>query len=482
MTGVVSDIKEDVQSFNQWPSSRHSLRVGARMLDYDATFSELTLCRDNRAQATISATSYTLAGGCADNPRPVMFLFNGGPGASSLPLHFKALGPRLITAIDEDTYQLRDNPNCPLALIDLVFIDPVGTGFNQIVEGGSLKHFLNVEGDAEAVLEFIACWLQAHGRQNDPIHLAGQSYGAYRLTALVEKAEGLKLSGLTIISPMIDASASDRAVGNDLPFIFLLPSMAACAWYHQRIDKRGALDQLVADVSTFAQGEYASALQQGGRLPEATRKLISDKLAGLLGLPAELILKKDLRVDLDFFMNSLLASDNVRIGQLDGRIVGSAQPARVNSSKSSQPTSDPALIISGMSLTVAQYFCDELAVNLNRPYVSLNLGVNAEWDWRFGLPSTRFYVSRGQHLANAMRDNPNLKLLCLCGYFDLSTPYLGARYSLEHAGLPLERVSIQAFPAGHTLYDDQDVFEQVTDALKMFIAQAESNSSQGTKV
>ena len=238
-------------------ATRHEIQLGKTKLAYTATFAETPLQDDKGAlQATISATSYVLDGVRDRSHRPVIFLFNGGPGASSSPLHFSAFGPRLLTN-EKDAEGLRklaDNSNTLLDVADLVFIDPVGTGFSRERPGAQSGAYWGVESDAAAALQLIRKWLVDNGRAESPLFIAGESYGGFRLATLLEHTDDLPLAGLIFISPMLDASGSSGAPGNDLPYIFELPSMAVAAWEHHKIDRAGrTIEQVYAEAEHFAQ-------------------------------------------------------------------------------------------------------------------------------------------------------------------------------------------------------------------------------------
>ena len=264
--------------------THHTVRVGAEEVRYAATFAETLLSENGRPQATISATSYVREGVSAAAERPVLFAFNGGPGASSSPLHFGALGPRRWS--DErgadGARRIVENQHSLIDVCDLVFIDPVGTGFSRVRSGGEPGQYWSIPGDAQSVLTLIRSWLRDRQRMGSPVFVAGESYGGFRLATFAKDLEDVRVAGLILVSPLLDASATADAAGNDLPFVFELPSLAAGAWYHERIDRKGrTLEQFYEEAVSFAQSDYVVALQQGALLPAARRAQIAAKDIGV---------------------------------------------------------------------------------------------------------------------------------------------------------------------------------------------------------
>lgn len=440
-------------------ATRHEIQLGKMKLAYTATFAEIPLEDDKGAlQATISSTSYVLDAVADRSHRPVIFLFNGGPGASSSPLHFNAFGPRLLTN-ETDAAGLRkltDNSNTLLDVADLVFIDPVGTGFSRERPGARSGAYWKVEGDAEAALQLIRKWLVDNGRSDSPLFIAGESYGGFRLATLLEHAGDLPLAGLIFISPMLDASGSSDAPGNDLPYIFELPSMAVAAWEHNKIDRAGrTIQQVYAEAEHFAQSDYTIALQQGDLLSKAERDRIAGRMAALIGLPPETIIASNLRIDTQDFLERLLADEKRLVGRLDTRI---AVPKPDPASLPDRPAgaNDPALGLGASnvikSAPIKAYMERELGVHTARDYLSLTLDVNFRWNWRGDDDGPRFYVNPTPNIASAMVKQPRMRVLLVGGYYDMAVPLLAPRYALTHAGVSMDRVNMRALVAPHSAF------------------------------
>jgi carboxypeptidase C (cathepsin A) len=246
----------------------HRIELDGRTVPYRAIFREYPLSlEDGRAAATISATAYLRADGAEPGTRPVIFFFNGGPGASSSPFHFGAFGPRLRSGPD-GTFE--DNPHSLLDVADLVFVDPVGTGFSRVLPGGDGTPFWNPAGDAGAVLRLVRLWLEENDRASSPLFLAGQSYGGFRLATMMGDADGLNLKGLLFVSPSFSASWASGAAEDYLDHVHRLPSYAAAAWHHGKVDRRGrSLEAFVEEADAFARTDYLRALHDGALLAEA---------------------------------------------------------------------------------------------------------------------------------------------------------------------------------------------------------------------
>jgi carboxypeptidase C (cathepsin A) len=307
--------------------SDHEAMIAGAPLRYRSVFREYALNDEaGRPIATISATTY-LRRGVEAADRPVFFLFNGGPGASSSPLHFSAFGPRLRPAGRDAAAPFTDNADSLLDVADLVFVDPVGTGFSRILPGGDGALFWAPKGDAGAVLQLIRNWTRDHGRERSPVFIAGESYGAYRLATMMADAGDLNLHGLLLISPATDTAGMAGAGPSDEDHVFRLPTMAAAAWHHEKVDRRGlTVEAFVAQARAFAESEYLAALHQGSALPAAEKARIAARMAAFIGLPADVIAGADLRVSNDLFVETLLADRNALVGRLDTRVAAPVQP------------------------------------------------------------------------------------------------------------------------------------------------------------
>jgi carboxypeptidase C (cathepsin A) len=451
-------------------TTAHAVGTAAGELRYHATISEYVLTDTlGKPLATIFSTTY-LRDAVADvSRRPVFFAFNGGPGASSTPLHLAALGPvnRAGTADAGGQRPITPNALTLLDAADLVFIDPVGTGLSRVLPGVDGSAFYAPVGDARAVLRFIAAWLDAHGRRGSPVYLCGESYGGYRLATMLRDVGSLDIAGIVLISPMLDATAIAESPGNDLPYIFALPAMAAAAWHHGRARTSARSVDVVFDrARTFAMGDYATALLQGTRLSSRKRALIAARMHALVGLPTSAILTANLRIETDSFVTALLRDTGVRIGRLDTRATGSAKdyaPRR-------PPMNDPSMTMTtGSANSLNEYFRTTLGAHTARDYVSLAMDVNALWNWNPDSTEDGFYHNATPSIGAAMRTHPRMRVLLMGGYYDLAAPILSARYALDHGGVPPERLTVSLQKGGHSMYETDATRAVFTQTIGSFI-------------
>lgn len=453
------------------------VRIGGQVVDYTANWSELALEGERgEPRATISGTTYLRSGAVAREQRPVMFFFNGGPGASSSPLHFSGFGPVLFTGPrDEAGYRKREyNSASPLDVADLVFIDPVGTGFSRDLSGEEHSPYWSVDGDARAVTRFIRDWLKRHRRESSPVYIVGESYGGFRLATMAPMLEDLNIAGLILVSPMLDASGSSESPGNDLPHVHAFPSMAVAAWHHGRGGvEADSAETLWREAADFARRHYLPALVPGALLSSEEKRRLAGDMARFLGLPEAAIVEADLRVGTQAFLETLLADKRLLVGRLDSRVTAPVKPPE-NPDRPAA-ANDPALGLGKSNVIVSQditrYLTRDLGVDTTRQYNSLTLDVNFAWNWQdAGAPGgPRFYINPAPKLAGLMEKRPAMQVLVLGGYYDLATPILAARWAITHAGLPMERVSFRYFDAGHSPFDGAEQRARVSAEVKDFL-------------
>ncbi len=446
---------------------------------YTAIFQEVPLYdAQGKMQASICTTSYVLDKVRQPLARPVMFLFNGGPGASSSPLHFSAFGPKHYQAEAGGARVLVDNPNTLLDVTDLVFIDPVGTGFSRERAGGTPGLYFAPGADADAVLTVIRQWIKANHREGSPLYIAGESYGGFRLALMMQHVEDLPLAGLIFISPLFDPSGTASAVGNDQPFIFDLPTYAVAAWEHKKAGgTQPNAAAVYADAEAYAQSEYALALQQGASLDPATRDKVAQRVSGLIGLPREEVLKSNLRVDSEDFLAQLLADQSLEVGRLDTRVTAKkAPPANPDRPAAAN---DPALGLGASNVikseSIKTYLQKDLNVVTSRDYLSLSLDVNFRFKWselfepKDSHDEQSFYFNSAPGIAAVMKKQPALRLLLVGGYYDLAVPLSAPRYAILHAGIPLERVKMVALPTGHSVFGDEHLQKDGAALVRQFV-------------
>lgn len=433
-----------------------TITLGGRKIAYRAVWKEYPLAADGRDQATISATAYIRKDVKQSANRPVMFVFNGGPGASSSPLHFSAFGPRVRERGQPGSpAPYIDNPDSPIDAADLVFVDPVGTGFSRVLPGGKGNAFWGPTGDADSVRMLIHSWLRENGRTASPVFIAGESYGGFRLLSILRDVKGIKIAGLVMISPAMDMSYLGGATGYDMQPVFALPSMAAAAWFHDKVDRRGlTVEQYFETAEQFASGEYMSALFKGSALPEAEKRAVAQKMSDLIGLSADTLFKADLRPTTDLFVRELLAADGKAITRLDAR---RASPVRAPT-REGRPMAANELGLGATNVSkspdIARYMREEIGFPAQRDYVSLTLDVNFNWNWREPTEEPRAYFNPTAYLGRVMAANPKLKLLVVGGLYDIAVPISAVRYTLRHADVPMDRVDFMVQPAGHSAFSE----------------------------
>ncbi|MDP3489908.1 MAG: hypothetical protein Q8R71_07200 [Phenylobacterium sp.] len=422
---------------------------------------------EGAASGQIITTSYIRTDPPASR-RPVIFLFNGGPGASTTPLHLGAFGPKRRVGEGADQ-QMVDNPDSLLDAADLVFIDPVGTGYSRPLTEGEGQAFWTPTGDALSVKAVIAGWLKAHGREASPRYVLGQSYGTTRAALVAHHGADLNLDGVLLFALVA------RPPGFEMPYVTTLPSFAASAWSHGRIPREGRTAQDVYEAAvSFARTDYVSALIAGASLPEGEKRAVAQAMSDLIGLPADLILEKDLRLSrADFYLN-LLKDQGLRTGQLDAR---ATRPLDAPAQR--PPYDDPGLnytpprpagevtgqlpaSAAGLS-AVESYFKEHLGFATPETYESLNLEVNAAWRWGQGEDEAN------QRLAEAMAANPKLRVFWAAGLFDLSTPAYSGRYMLDQAGVPTDRLTAVLFASGHSVFVDPEGLTALSAAVRDFV-------------
>jgi carboxypeptidase C (cathepsin A) len=449
--------------------THHEGVFGGEKIRYTAIAADTVLTDEaGSPAATIFSFSYICDEVKDRTARPVFFVFNGGPGSSSVWLHLGFFGPRRVAlgdAVNPPTtppFSLQDNPYTILDVADVVLIDPVGTGFSHLLPAGNAKQYYGVEQDGRATVEFIESWLTKQGRMNSPKFVVGESYGVTRAIVVARMLMGgpfaetgrltaIPLDGVVIMggSPTENFVGKD---GGDLAYANALPTMAATAWYHKKAGRAGStLESVIADAQAFAGNEYLKALYSGDQLDAQSRKQIAERLAALTGLSADFILQKKLRVSMDDFRKQLLLEKSLVVGAYDSRFT---LPAGADEGPLDPVADDPAMgkfspaFIGAMDV----YLRDELKVKVDSPYEAIAFrSVNSAWDYSSGSkpggPSTR-----AQDLAAAMRRNPRLQLLSANGAYDCVATVGGAAYGIAHSGLALDRVSARTYAAGHMVY------------------------------
>jgi len=453
---------------------RRTGTFGGQRISYAATAGEMFLkAEDGTPRAAINYYSYVKEP--RDPNRPVTFLFNGGPGSGSVWLHMGAFGPKRV-AIPSDgrddgapPYPIVDNPDSILDATDIVFIDPVGTGFSHALGKTEPKEFWGVTKDAKAVAQFIRLWLNDNGRWNSPKYLGGESYGTTRSAAVARELEGayndVALNGIILISAILDFGAQAEVQGNDMPYVIALPSMAAVAWYHNKVaDRPASLDAFVAEARSFATGPYASALLKGTALAGAERDAVRRQLARYTGLSEAFLERADLRPSPGRFWKELLRDRGLVVGRLDSRYTG-----RDRDNAGEEFDNDPSFygIDAGYTAAVNAYVRDELGFKTDRSYVTI--GSVQPWDWDLGPGEATYYKSVAPYIGKALRENSGLRVLVAQGYYDFATPFFGAEYALTRTGFPADRIRFEYYESGHMMYVRDEDREKLSRDVRDFI-------------
>jgi carboxypeptidase C (cathepsin A) len=459
-------------------TTKHSIQINGKSLAYTATAGTLIIEKDAKPWASMFYVAYTLDGVQNLSKRPITFAFNGGPGSSSVWLHLGALGPKRI-AMGPDgeqpkpPYQMVDNEDTALQFTDLVFIDPVTTGFSRAAPGEKDTQFHGFDGDLESVAEFIRLYSVRAQRWGSPKFLAGESYGTTRAAALSQyllDKQGLYLNGITLISSVLNFETISFAPGNDLPFALFLPTYTATAWYHKKLPKdlQGELEKAVGEARRFAGNEYAAALMKGDKLTATERTGVVHELARLTGLSEAFIEESNLRVSEPRFTKELLRDQRKTVGRYDSRLEGYDIDAA-----GERPGYDPsyASVQGAYTAMFNEYVRTELAYKSDQPYQVLTDKVQP---WSYEKFQNR-YVNVAGMLRDAMSQNPNLKVMIATGYYDLATPFFAAEYTVSHLGLEpalSNHVSLTYCEAGHMLYTKKSCLDGLHGSMADFYQKA----------
>ena len=434
-------------------------------------------------EATMSYVAY-FQGDHENAQRPITFVFNGGPGSSSVWLHMGAFGPKRVLTKDDShspaaPYQLVDNEYTLLDASDLVFVDAPGTGFSHLRGADKEKAFYGVDEDAHAFANFIVEFLSRHGRWNSPKYLFGESYGTTRASVLsyvLENEKSLDLNGVILLSAFlaVDDSADGPQFnpGIDQPYVLALPTYAATAWYHHKLPNQpAALEPFLAEVEQFALGDYARALAEGNRITAEHKSAIAAKLHEYTGLPQQYIEAADLRVNGGEFDKSLLGAD-VTAGRLDSRFSG---PTLDPMSKEAEYDPQSAAISSAYVSAFNDYVRKSLKFGDHKIYKEIT-DIERSWNFMHQPPGSETKVPASMNvmpdLAAAMKQNPNLKVQLNGGYYDLATPFFAAQWELEH--LPMQH-SLMAntethfYTSGHMVYAHEPDLKALHDNVAAFI-------------
>lgn len=468
-------------------TTEHELTINGQSLRYRATAGRMVV-RDEaeKPKAEFFFVSYEKLP-LADNPatRPITYVFNGGPGAAAVWLHVGTAGPQRI-ALNENgdppapPFHLEDNPETWLGATDLVFIDPVGTGFSRAAQGEKPEQFYGVEEDVQSVGEFIRLYTTRYQRWASPKFLAGESYGTTRAAALAGHLiddVGIDINGIVLISSVLSFQTIQPGGANELPFALYVPSYAAIAWYHKKLapDLQNDLQATIAQAEKWTIETYMPALSQGGNLPVDQRKQIAAQLSRFTGLPADYIERSDLRIEPSRFEKELLASARQIIGRFDGRITGYSQDAA-----GAWPEFDPSL--SGYYSVYASTFNDYVRRVLHYDSDLTYEVLSGKGGWNFGRGGSG-YLDVAHNLSETMVKHPHLKVMFANGYFDLATPFATANYTIDHLDLsPALRGNVTHlfYEGGHMMYHYRPSLKKLNGDVTQFITSSATPGLQPT--
>ena len=461
-----AEFKEPVLSVTE-----HEVTIGGKLVKYRATAGYLVLKTEkDEPRANIFFVAYTKLGEADPAKRPLTFSFNGGPGSASVWLHMGALGPKRVVMTDKGEsmpppYQWADNPFSWLDETDLVFIDPVSTGYSRAAKDVDPKIFHGFTADIESVGEFIRLWTTRNQRWSSPKFIAGESYGTTRAAGLsdyLQTKHGIYLNGIVLISSIMNFETARFAPGNDLPYQLFLPTYTASAFYHGKLkgDLAKDLHATLTRVQDFVLHDYSTALTLGDALPAKEFDRIAQQVADFTGLSTDFVKEQNLRISIFRYVRELKRSERRIIGRLDSSITGIADD---EGGPGGGGFTDPSSEVSKPGFTVAfnDYLRRELKFESDLAYeTSANVR-----PWSYANVENE-YLNVADTLKHAMTKNAFLKVWIANGYYDLATPYFATDYTVKHMGLdPAVRGNISQtfYEAGHMMYLH-------TDSLKKFKA------------
>jgi carboxypeptidase C (cathepsin A) len=459
--------------------TKHSIQINGQTLAYTATAGTLVLKKDDtKPWASVFYVAYTRDEAQDVAKRPITFSFNGGPGSSSVWLHLGALGPKRVEMGPEGEqpkppYRLVDNEDTALQFTDLVFIDPVTTGFSRAAPGEQDKQFHGFDGDLESVAEFIRLYLTRYERWRSPKFLAGESYGTTRSAALSQYLldnDGIYLNGITLISTVLNFETISFGPGNDLPYALFLPTYTAAAWYHKKLPKdlQSDMEKALGEARRFASNEYTVALMKGDKLTTSERTNVARELARLTGLSEAYVQDANLRISIFRFTKELLRDQRKTLGRYDSRLEGVDMDAAGET-----PDYDPsyASVQGVFTAMFNDYVRAELKYESDVPYQVLTGKVQP---WNYDRFQNR-YVNVAEMLRQAMTQNPSLRVMIANGYYDLATPFFATEYTVNHIGLEpalSNHISLTYCDAGHMLYTKKSCLDGLHGAMADFYQKA----------
>jgi len=458
---------ETTQPKEESSTTDHIIHIGAQTFSYKANASTTLLKNDkNEPVASIFSVAYIRSDVKDLSQRPIAFVYNGGPGASSAWLHVGAFGPRRVVTQNAaptgpGPYHLIDNGNCLLDKADLVFIDPVGTGFSRVVAKGDTKDFWGVDQDVKSFADFMGIYVSRNGRWNSPKFLIGESYGTFRSVALanyLQSERGIYINGIVLISTGLDLGAIEPNLGDDRSYIFHVPSYAAAAWYYKMLKNRPSdLKPLLRDARQWASTDYAAALMKGDTLSDTEKSQIARRLSDFTGLAEEYILKANLRVKLQQFRAELQRRAGLTVGRYDSRY---SAPTYDLLAEYAQGDPSFEAVDGAFTAAINSYLRRDLKFSPELFYETLNGDIPPKWDWKHK-GTNPFAVSVDMDLVEALITNPRLQVQTENGWFDMATPFFATEFTMDHLQLPPDlrsHIDFKYYDSGHMIYlNDQEL-------------------------
>lgn len=457
--------------------TKHTARIGGKQVSYTVStgFMPIKNAVSGETEARIFYMAYTMDNAGSNRTRPLMFSFNGGPGSASVWLHLGALGPKRVKMLDDGLmppppYELVENEHSWLDLTDMVFIDPVGTGYSRAAKPELASKFFSVNGDIDSIGEFIRLYLGRNERWSSPLFLVGESYGTTRAAGLSNHLfeKGIGLNGVALVSMVTNFQSIRFAQNNDVPLVMILPSYAATAWYHKKLSpelQRQDLQSVLRQAEKFAIEEYAPAMLRLEALSPQEKSALIAKFSSFTGLSTSFVEQNNLRVDLSEFNKELLRDRRLTTGRLDSRFIGNDRDASGNS-----PEFDPSMtaIRTPYTATFNDYVRRDLGYRSDVEYYILGGGITSPWNWNVN----NGYADTTQSLSSAMRKNPYMKVFLASGYYDMATPYFAADYTVASMGLEPQlrrNFTTSYYEAGHMMYIEKTSLKKLKDDISVFI-------------
>ncbi|MBJ2136629.1 peptidase S10 [Paraglaciecola chathamensis] len=467
-------------------TSEHKVKIAGTSLSYTAIAGE-TWLKDEQGlpTAAIWSTSYVKKGK-SKRARPVTFIFNGGPGASSMGLHIGLLGPKIVELPDlvngDDgvaPYNLIDNPNSLLAVSDLVFVDPVGTGFSHVIGKGKNQDFWSMGGDTQSMADFIHQWITDNQRWNSPKHILGLSYGTTRavdVAYFLSAHYGMDVNSLMLLGSALEMAALSPVDNNFMAYFSFVPTMAAVAHFHGKAGQGKTLAEFTAEAETFVINELMPALIMGSRLSKEQKNQVAQRYADFTGLSRDYILKSNLKILIPNYRKELLRDQGLTLGRGDGRITGMEYNNAADSPLIGDPVDYKSSGIYGASF---YQYLSTLGVEMDRKYNVWNTQVGKYWDWspdikaysnpqRYRVAKRVGIIEVGSKLGKLMRWNTDLDVFVASGWYDLVTPLFDTKRTFSSNGIVPERVNIHHYSSGHRLWLDVPTQSELLNDLTNF--------------